>query len=147
MVKIGDLPEGFQFQQKDGLYAEADSEGTVKHVGFYQNGNPVGWQLDLDCKNFTGHTQLIETKENRFPGEPYEKDELDVMQEDFRTFVERYTFLIKRKADDLLSPGTILRCSFCEKSNKEVRKIICGPEVMICNECIELCSDILAEDM
>src|SRR5687768_4742550 len=39
-----------------------------------------------------------------------------------------------------------LCCSFCGKSQKEVKKLIAGPTVYICNECIELCNDIIAED-
>jgi len=39
-----------------------------------------------------------------------------------------------------------LRCSFCGKSKDTVRKFISGPSVYICNECIALCNDILAED-
>jgi len=40
----------------------------------------------------------------------------------------------------------ILRCSFCGKSQKEVRKLIAGPTVYICNECINLCNEIMAEE-
>ena len=36
-------------------------------------------------------------------------------------------------------------CSFCGKSDKEVLRLIAGPTVMICNECVTLCSDIMAE--
>src|SRR5512146_615640 len=39
-----------------------------------------------------------------------------------------------------------LRCSFCGKSKESVRKFISGPSVYICNECIALCNEILAED-
>lgn len=41
--------------------------------------------------------------------------------------------------------GTLL-CSFCGKSQKEVKKLIAGPGVYICDECIELCNDIIAEE-
>ncbi len=40
----------------------------------------------------------------------------------------------------------LLRCSFCGKSQDEVRKLIAGPNVYICDECIELCNDIIAEE-
>ncbi len=40
----------------------------------------------------------------------------------------------------------VLRCSFCGKSQHEVRKLIAGPNVYICNECVEVCLDIIAED-
>lgn len=36
-------------------------------------------------------------------------------------------------------------CSFCGKPQTMVRKLIAGPEVYICNECVELCVDILAD--
>ena len=42
--------------------------------------------------------------------------------------------------------GSNLSCSFCGKSQKEVRKLIAGPNVYICDECIELCNDIIAEE-
>jgi ATP-dependent Clp protease ATP-binding subunit ClpX len=42
--------------------------------------------------------------------------------------------------------GSNLCCSFCGKSQKEVRKLIAGPTVYICDECIELCNDIIAEE-
>lgn len=40
----------------------------------------------------------------------------------------------------------ILRCSFCNRTQEEVRKLIAGPSVYICDECIELCNEIIAED-
>ena len=40
----------------------------------------------------------------------------------------------------------LLRCSFCGKSRDEVRKLIAGPTVYICDECIDLCNDIMAEE-
>ncbi|MED5559071.1 MAG: ClpX C4-type zinc finger protein, partial [Acidobacteriota bacterium] len=42
--------------------------------------------------------------------------------------------------------GSSLRCSFCSKSQSEVRKLIAGPHVYICDECIELCKDIIDEE-
>ena len=39
-----------------------------------------------------------------------------------------------------------LRCSFCNKSQKEVQKLIAGPTVFICDECVDICIDIIAED-
>ena len=40
-----------------------------------------------------------------------------------------------------------LFCSFCKKSQKEVRKLIAGPSVYICDECVELCNDIISDEM
>jgi ATP-dependent Clp protease ATP-binding subunit ClpX len=47
-----------------------------------------------------------------------------------------------KKRDD----NANLSCSFCGKSQKEVKKLIAGPTVYICDECIELCNDIIAEE-
>src|SRR6187455_2456795 len=44
------------------------------------------------------------------------------------------------------SNGGVLKCSFCGKSQNDVRKLIAGPTVYICDECIELCNDIIAEE-
>ena len=43
-------------------------------------------------------------------------------------------------------PSELLRCSFCNKSQREVRKLIAGPNVYICDECVDICLDIIAED-
>jgi ATP-dependent Clp protease ATP-binding subunit ClpX len=45
-----------------------------------------------------------------------------------------------RRADDTL------RCSFCGKSQNEVKKLIAGPTVYICNECIDICNEIITDD-
>jgi ATP-dependent Clp protease ATP-binding subunit ClpX len=47
-----------------------------------------------------------------------------------------------KKRDD----NSNLSCSFCGKSQREVKKLIAGPTVYICDECIELCNDIIAEE-
>ena len=47
-----------------------------------------------------------------------------------------------------LSDGSdLLKCSFCGKSQKQVKKLIAGPGVYICDECIELCIEIIAEEL
>ncbi|HET7853535.1 MAG TPA: ATP-dependent Clp protease ATP-binding subunit ClpX [Candidatus Methylomirabilis sp.] len=43
--------------------------------------------------------------------------------------------------------GGKLQCSFCGKSQEDVRKLIAGPTVYICDECIELCNDIISEEL
>src|SRR5665647_3202994 len=47
------------------------------------------------------------------------------------------------KTDD----GKLLYCSFCGKSQHEVRKLIAGPSVFVCDECVELCNDIIREEV
>ena len=48
------------------------------------------------------------------------------------------------KGDD---SGSYLYCSFCHKSQHEVRKLIAGSNVHICDECVELCNDIIREEV
>lgn len=48
------------------------------------------------------------------------------------------------KGDD---SGKLLYCSFCGKSQHEVRKLIAGPSVFVCDECVELCNDIIREEV
>jgi hypothetical protein len=49
-------------------------------------------------------------------------------------------------AENKPPPPKTLYCSFCGKSQHEVRKLIAGPEVFICDECVELCTDIVEPD-
>ena len=48
------------------------------------------------------------------------------------------------KGDD---KGKLLYCSFCGKSQHEVRKLIAGPSVFVCDECVDLCNDIIREEI
>ena len=49
--------------------------------------------------------------------------------------------------EDKKDDGKLLYCSFCGKSQHEVRKLIAGPSVFICDECVDLCNDIITEEM
>ena len=49
--------------------------------------------------------------------------------------------MAKKSAD-----GEVLRCSFCNKDQNDVRKLIAGPTVFICDECVDVCNDIIADD-
>ena len=42
--------------------------------------------------------------------------------------------------------GSLLRCSFCNKNQRDVKKLIAGPACYICDECVDICNDIIAED-
>jgi|ERR1043166_2012257 hypothetical protein len=47
---------------------------------------------------------------------------------------------------DKTAPPPDLRCSFCNKSQRHVKKLVAGPNVQICGECIDICVDIITED-
>jgi len=49
--------------------------------------------------------------------------------------------------ESITEDGKLLYCSFCGKSQNEVRKLIAGPSVFICDECVDLCNDIIREEI
>src|SRR6201985_1694318 len=59
--------------------------------------------------------------------------------------------LVKREDDSPVprvgETGDLLKCSFCGKSQKQVKKLIAGPGVYICDECIDLCNEIIEEEL
>ena len=56
---------------------------------------------------------------------------------------ERERVVVARIGDG----GDLLKCSFCGKSQKQVKKLIAGPGVYICDECIDLCNEIIEEEL
>ena len=53
---------------------------------------------------------------------------------------------MSRKEPPSESQPSLLRCSFCNKSQRDVKTLIAGPAVYICDECVDICVDILAEN-
>jgi ATP-dependent Clp protease ATP-binding subunit ClpX len=50
-------------------------------------------------------------------------------------------------SDEIETKDKQLFCSFCGKNQSEVKKLIAGPSVYICDECVSLCNDIIKEDL
>ncbi len=121
------LKPGFNVRRKDGLYAQVDSDGRLTHFGFYRDGKPKGWMLDLKSAS----ARVSRTVSVEFAG-----DERVLLEEWVRDHIQ--TIYSDAEAD-------FLRCSFCQKSNAEVAKLIAGPVVhtYICDECIHTCWEIL----
>ncbi len=59
----------------------------------------------------------------------------------------RFKRLLVIGKNDKFSKSSSLQCSFCTKTQDEVRKLVAGPGVYICDECIDLCNDILTEEL
>jgi hypothetical protein len=55
-------------------------------------------------------------------------------------------FKKNRRQDATHGAGPVLRCSFCSKTQADVRMLIAGPSVFICDECLTVCNDIIADD-
>ncbi len=48
----------------------------------------------------------------------------------------------------IAQPGEqTLRCSFCGQSEREVRKLVVGPRVSICSDCVDICNEIIADEL
>lgn len=55
-----------------------------------------------------------------------------------------FGFLRRKPKRERERKGPDFRCSFCNKSQRDVKKLIAGPNVYICDECVAICNDILA---
>jgi ATP-dependent Clp protease ATP-binding subunit ClpX len=55
-------------------------------------------------------------------------------------------FSTRRRAASARKPTSTLTCSFCGKHQRQVKKLIAGPGVYICNECIDRCVEIIAQE-
>ena len=131
------LPEGFNTIEKEGLYAEFHDDGTLAHVGYYREGAPVGWTLNLKKNMLEGVAELRDI--NRFPDD--EEDAAKDNPEAFKEWVLDWIIAINDKAG--LSPHSAFylpHCEFCGKRQDEVQKLITGPGVYICDECVDLCN-------
>ena len=140
------LPAGFQSQKKEGRYVEFHSDGSLAHVGFYVNGEPRGWILDLNPNQQTGRAEKVERSRVTYPdyeetlgGETTSAEAEKFYQE----WVENWVGEIEMAASDFEASIPVRRCAFCQKRSDQVRKMIAGPTSCICNECVELCNQLL----
>lgn len=130
------LPEGFNTVEKEGLYAEFHDNGSLAYAGCYREGVPVGWTLNLKENMLEGVAELRDI--NRFPD-----DKEDAAKDDpeaFKKWVLDWISAIHETA--VLSR----HCAFCRKRQDQVRRLIAGPGVYICDECVDLCHEIVSEE-
>lgn len=139
------LHPGYQTEQKEGFYAEFDAAGQLTHFGYYQNGKPQGSVLHLSPEQQQGRAEYIREfslEQERDRGS-YDGDSDD---EYITSDADLYRFWVEDQIRDIYeSTNTAFRCSFCGKFQTEVERLIAGPQVYICDECIQLCNDILDE--
>lgn len=128
-----DLPGSTVATRSDGLCAELYPSGDLRHLGYYRDGKPQGWVLDLEQDAPLGAL----TRTQPYEPEPGEENS----SEPFREWVENWVGVIFEEAEHRL------RCAFCGKKQNEVLKLIAGPTCYICNECVQLCQEILATEV
>jgi len=103
--------------------ADFDGQGKLTRLSHIQG---RGWSLEV-------------ASSERAQAARIQKVEWSADEESLQEFCLRWVGTIQRQA------GFPRDCSFCGKDQSEVARLIAGPEVMICNECVTLCSEILAE--
>jgi len=136
------LKPGYQTLEKNGLYAEFHPDGQLSHLGYYVKGQPKGWTLTLNPDQYQGRIERNDRAEypdtDAILAAETDPEETQALQAEFVEWVERWIDQIYRETTHEQV------CSFCEKTQAEVQTLIAGPEVYICNECVELCHEILS---
>jgi len=139
-----DLPEGFKpMGEGQGLCASFYDDGQLKSYGYFNaDGTPSrAWILHLGQGDGTA---WVETRsEYTFPENAttsFDPNDDDDRDEAWDRWLHNWVESIIERA------YYHLRCYFCYKSSEEVAKLIKGPGLNICSECVELCADILASE-
>ena len=134
-------------KEEDGFYAEFYEDGQLAHYGYYTDGElDDRWALFLEPEGNGAFAQRTVTAEFvvEEEGENTNGHHAELTPEEEAEYVEFVEHWIKRVHDDGDSPQP--RCSFCEKTSQEVNKLIAGPTTYICDECINFCQEILAQE-
>jgi hypothetical protein len=129
-LRPSDLPFPIQtgVAGQDGLYAEERPDGTLGSVAFWRAGRRLA-ELVVDDNQASWRTiEHFQPVDSEDPADP----------DGSRRWLEGIP--LQRLRD--LAEGT-QRCAFCEKTSAEVKKLVMGPRVGICNECIALCAEII----
>lgn len=113
---------GAEFENLPGLFADFDATGKLRRFGRRDERTEV--EVLIDPPQATTREVLDE----------------DLLLEEWLDGW-RYNLLEQARPKEFLPT-----CSFCGKTQHEVRKIIAGPQVMICDECVDLCAEIIAEE-
>lgn len=134
--------------RSEGLCAEFYPDGQLRHFGFYRQGRLVGPAISLEHGRRAGVLErrqeapyLEPTTITDEEGNEVEATE-EALEQSFLEWVKSGIEKVYRAAGSTLH----FSCSFCSKSRTEVRRLIAGPEVFICDECVGLCVEILAEE-
>lgn len=131
MLKIDKnlLPSDVSFDKKERLFAELDPQGHVRSVQLYNDESHLQCRLDvLDNRVVFSETFVAESGSETAEAEEFLTN----------TFVLHLEKINDRRK-------FIYRCSFCGKTRDEVKNIINGPVSAICDECVSLCNDIIAD--
>lgn len=137
------LPEGVSFDRREGLYAQLGPEGQVLHLGVYDNGQRKygTWALNVALDGRWARVDRKVTLSQVWTESPSPPG---TQKQELQDWLSPW---LAKIAGDTHNPTSNVPffCSFCEKSLVEVRSLIGGANSYICDECVELCNDILRE--
>ena len=123
---------------EDGVFAEFDVQGRLIDLYYTENGRIVGSRLCVNYEKGTASTSKTVIELFPYDNDEYRPDGEVPLEEFVRNGVQQV----------YRSHGSgMMYCGFCEKDRAEVKKLIAGPHTFICNECVDLCNDILAVEM
>ena len=114
------LKPGYKTTARKGFYADVDEMGLLRHFGFYRDGEPVGWTVDIEGDRVSATRKV--TRE-------YESVE-EIIDTIYRDSAAEHRV-----------------CLFCGKTDAEVAVMVAGPDrySFICDECIQTCAAILQD--
>lgn len=135
-----DLPTTWQSDKKDGVYAEFDKDGFLTHYGFYGETNDIVEHFSISIDYEKCRSVVEKYDERRFLAfDPaLDVDDKLSIDEALSAFVKKWVAVISEEGSH--SPPD---CSFCGRSSTEVQKLVAGPRSYICNDCIEVCADMV----
>src|SRR5687767_1547453 len=114
--------------RKDGKHATFHPSGGLARAGAYKDAMPISWELGVDADGKRAWAKRAQSFEIR-SDEPAE----------IAAFVDQY--LSKIDADGFP------RCSFCNKNRFDVKKLIAGPDVNICDQCVVSLYEIVTDEI
>lgn len=133
------LGDSYNTDKKEGFYVEFDQNQSATHWGYYFQDDKVIKRrlLNVDYKNSSAVDDRYDRRE--YSSEAKEGDQRD-SDERYRAWVLDWLHVIAEQG------GSFIECAFCGALQHECEKIIAGPRIYICTDCVEICSEILEND-
>ena len=117
-------------ERLDGLYADERADGSLSRVGYWSGGRLVAEVVLSETGAALRRIEEFQSSE----------DSGDSEAEQFQAWLTHTALRELQMRAKALS-----QCAFCGKSSEEVKKLIMGPRVGICDECVGVCADIVGD--
>jgi hypothetical protein len=129
---------GFLRDADNGLFYELDGRGRIRRFGYRSNGE-AGEGKGQEVEILDPPIGLVRAIERTWTQgvHPHPDGDPEITLDDWA---------LSARDRVLAAANPVPTCSFCEKTNAEVARMIAGPASYICNECVALCGEIIASD-